>query len=102
MLYQVYGESTVSRVRVSQWHKTFDEGRDEMKDDHRSCRPSASMTDDNIGIVTQTLGSDRRLTILMIASQLDVRKDGVWEIITEDLGLQKIFSKMVPRLQNAD
>ena len=34
----------------------------------------------------------------MIASQLDMKKDSVWKIITEDLGMWKVCAKMVPRL----
>ena len=36
----------------------------------------------------------------MIASQLNMKKDSVWKIITEDLGMWKVCAKMVPRLLN--
>ena len=36
----------------------------------------------------------------MIASQLNIKKDSVWKIITEDLGMWKVCAKMVPRLLN--
>ena len=38
----------------------------------------------------------------MIASQMDLKKDSVWKIITEDLGMWKVCTKMVPRLLNDD
>ena len=38
----------------------------------------------------------------MIASQLDMKKDSVWKIITEDLGMWKVCTKMLPRLLNDD
>ena len=38
----------------------------------------------------------------MIASQLDLKKDSVWKIITEDLGMRKVCARMVPRLLNDD
>ena len=38
----------------------------------------------------------------MIASQLDLKKDSVWKIITENLGMRKVCAKMVPRLLNDD
>jgi histone-lysine N-methyltransferase SETMAR len=38
----------------------------------------------------------------MIASSLDINRDCVWKIITEDLGMRKICAKMVPRLLNDD
>ena len=38
----------------------------------------------------------------MIASQLDLKKDSVWKIITEDLGMRTVCARMVPRLLNDD
>ena len=46
--------------------------------------------------------SDRRLTVRMVASRLDMQKDSVWKIITDDSGMRKVCAKMVPRLLNAD
>ena len=46
--------------------------------------------------------SDRRLTVCMVATRLDMQKDSVWKIITDDSGMQKVCAKMVPRLLNAD
>ena len=54
MLQQVYGESTMSRARVFQWHTRFNEGGEEVEDDPRSGRPSTSRTDDNVERVRQT------------------------------------------------
>ena len=46
--------------------------------------------------------SDRRLTVCTVATRLDMQKDSVWKIITDDSGMQKVCAKMVPRLLNAD
>jgi len=43
---------------------------------------------------------DRRLTVRMIADELDMNSERVWRIFTEDLGIRKICAKMVPRLLN--
>ena len=48
----------------------------------------------------QKVQSDRRLTVRMIADELDMNSERVWRIITEDLGMRKICAKMVPRLLN--
>ena len=59
----------------------------------------------NVERVKHIVLGDRRLTVRMIASQLDMKKDGVLKIITKDLGMWK-GAKMVPsqdiieRLQN--
>ena len=44
--------------------------------------------------------SDRRLTVRMIADELGMNSERMWRIITEDRGMMKICSKMVPRLLN--
>ena len=44
--------------------------------------------------------SDRRLTVRMIAESLNINRDCVWKIITEELGMRKICAKMAPRLLN--
>ena len=38
----------------------------------------------------------------MISSQLKKKKDSVWKIITEYLGMQKACIRMMPRLLNDD
>ena len=44
--------------------------------------------------------SDRRLTVRMIADELGMNSESVWRILTEDLEMRKVCSKMVPRLLN--
>ena len=38
----------------------------------------------------------------MIADELEINHDSVWKIITEDLDIQKICAKMVPKLLDDD
>ena len=49
LLQGVYGDDTMSRTSLFEWHKRFKEGREEVEDDHRSGRPSTSITDENVG-----------------------------------------------------
>ena len=67
-LKQAYGEHAFSRSQVFKWYKAFSEGRESIKDEHRSGRPSTSKTDNNVEIVRALVQSDRRLTVRMIAS----------------------------------
>ena len=68
---EVYGEDVMSRLRVFEWYKRFKSGHEEVEDDPRSGRPSTTKTDKNIVRVKQMVRSDRRLTIRMIADNLD-------------------------------
>ena len=98
MLQEVYGGETMSRSRVFEWHKRFKEGREDVEDDSRSGRPSTSRTADNVERVKQMVCGDRRLTVRMIVDELEINRDSVWKIFTEDLGIRKICAKMVPKL----
>ena len=102
MLQHVYGDETMSRSRVFEWHRRFREGLEEVEDAPRSGRPSTSRNDENVERVRQMVRSDRRLTVRMIANDLDVNRDCVWKIITEELGMRKICAKMVPRMLTED
>ena len=102
MLQEVYGDETMLRSRVFEWHKRFKEGCEDVEDDSRSGRPSTSRTADNVEYMKQMMCDDRRLTVRMIAYELEINCDSLWKIITEDLGVRKICAKMVPKLLDDD
>ena len=74
MLRDVYGDSSMSRTRVFEWHKQFVEGMEDVEDDPKSGRPCTSTTDTNIEKVRQLVRSDRRLTIRVIANEVWTKK----------------------------
>ncbi|KAK4881706.1 hypothetical protein RN001_005025, partial [Aquatica leii] len=47
LLKEVYGSECLSRTRVFEWFKRFQDGRQDVEDDSRPGRPSTSKTDDN-------------------------------------------------------
>ena len=59
-------------------------------------------TADNVERVKQMVRGDRRLIVLMIADELEINRDSVCKIITEDLGMRKICAKMAPKLLDDD
>ena len=85
-----------------EWHKKFKERHKESKDDSGSNRPSTSRTEVNVEQVRQVACSDDLMTVQMIASQLNMKKDSVWKIITEDLRMRYVCAELVPRLANDD
>ena len=42
LLQEVYGDDTMSRTCLFEWHRRFKEGREEVEDDHRSVKPSTA------------------------------------------------------------
>ena len=69
MLHGVYGDSSMFKTKVFEWHKRFVEGMEDVEDDPKSGRPCTSTTDTNIEKVWQLVRSDRRLTIHVIANK---------------------------------
>ena len=90
ILQWIYGNNNMSCTHCFEWHKRF---KEEVKDDSRSRKPSSSRTEYNSERVKQVVYSDRRSTIRMIPNQLVMKKDRVWLIITEDLGIRKVGVK---------
>ena len=79
------------------WFKAFLEGRKSIKDEPRSGRPSTSKTNNNVEIVGALVRSDRRLTVRMIASELNLNHTTVHQILTEELAMKKFCAKFVPK-----
>ena len=63
LLKEVYDHECLSRPRVFEWFKRFQDGREHVEDDSRPDRPSTSKTDDNIETISNLVRSDRRLSI---------------------------------------
>ena len=96
-LQRAYGEHSLSRAQVFRWHKSFLEGREQVEDEPRAGRPSTSKTDDNVERVMSLVRSDRRLTLRMISSELNLNGFTVHQILTQDLDMRKVCAKMVPK-----
>ena len=45
MLTKAYGESAMSKTRIHEWYKRFQDGREDVEDDER---PSRSTTDEKV------------------------------------------------------
>ena len=93
---QAYGEHALSRSQLFKWYKAFSEGLESIKDEPRSGRPT-SKTDNNVEMVRALVRSDRRLTVRMIASELNLNHTTVHQILTEELALKKLHAKFVPK-----
>jgi len=67
-----------------------------VNDDARSGRPSTARTPENVESVRHLLTEDRRTTLQIIADRLNIGKETVHQIVTEDLGKRKICARFVP------
>jgi transposase-like protein len=84
-LKQAYGKHDLSRSQVFKWYKAFSEGHESIKDEPCSGRPSTSKTDNNVEKVRALVRSDHRLTVRMIASELNFKHTTtVHQILTNE------------------
>jgi len=97
ILQRAYGEHSLSRGHVIRLHKSFLEGRETVEDEPRAGRPSTSKTDDNVERVRSLVRSDRRLTLRMISSKLNLNRFTVHQVLTQDLDMRKVCAKIVPK-----
>ena len=77
--------------------KRFSEGRESVTEEERSGRPATSRTEENIAEVRQILRENCRLTVRGIAKEVNIDRETVRKILTEDLVMRKVFAKMVPK-----
>ena len=76
-LQQAFRDDAMSRAQAFRWHKMFSEGRTIAEDEQRSGRPSTTRTGDNTARVPELVRSDRRLTVKMIADEVNVNREAV-------------------------
>ena len=93
---QAFGDDAISRAQAFRWHKMFSEDRNIGEDEQRSGRPSTTRTSDNTARVRELVRSDRRFTVQMNADEVNVNREAVRRILTEELGIRKISHKLDP------
>ena len=89
-LKRAYGEHSLSTAQVFGWHKYFLEGREQVEDEPRAGRTSTAKTEDNVERVRSLVWSDRRLTLRMICSELNLNRFTVHQILTRDLDMRSV------------
>jgi hypothetical protein len=74
MLREAFGEHSLSRAAVFEWHSRFKAGRVSVEDDERTGRPSISKTTENVELIHE----DRRRTIHELADTVGM--DQLWSL----------------------
>ena len=72
MLHKCFGESTLSRTQVFEWHKSFSEGRQVVENLPYASRPSTSVNDDNIEKVKEIVLKNHRVGIREVVKALNI------------------------------
>jgi len=82
--------------------KRFAEGRESVTGEERSGRPATSRTEENVANVPQIVRENHRLTVRSITEQVNIDRETVTKILTEDLDMRKVCAKMVPKELNEE
>ncbi len=94
----VYSELCLAYATVKKWAKEFKHGRESLQDDPRSGRPSTSIAEENVDAVLQLIMADRRVTTETIANTLGISIGSVFTIIHEELGMNHVCARWVPKM----
>ena len=89
----------MKNATVYMWYKRFEEGKENIKDDQRSGRPSV-VTSSHIAAVKQLLDNDRRITIRDILAKTDYSYGTVSGIIHNQLNMRRYCARWIPKMLN--
>ena len=92
----------MNRAFVFEWHKRFKEGRESVRNDERCGRSKEVRTPELIGQIKNFMDKDRCVSIKAISAQFDVSVGTAHTIINEELKMQLICTKFVPRVLRED
>ena len=102
MLLTAFGPSCMNWASVFEWYKRFKEGRESVRDDERCGWSKEVRTPELIGQIKNFMDKDRHVSIETVSAQFDVSVGTVHTIICEELKMQKICAKFVPRVPRED
>jgi hypothetical protein len=90
MLSEACGGEAMKNSSIFEWHKGFKEGCENMKDGERSSCPRSHRTNKNVEKVWNLVHSDRYLSIRTMAMKLNLDKETVRHVLSDDLGVKMI------------
>lgn len=77
VLTEAYGDETLSRARVFEWHKRSSGGRDSVEDDERAGCPKSAITNQNIAKVRDAIRGDQILSVRAMAELVNLDREAV-------------------------
>jgi len=99
---ETLGEYVPWYATVKNWVAQFKRGDFSTCDAHRPGRNKIVNTPEFIDTIHELILEDHRISSKPIAEQLGISRERVGSIIHEDLDMQKLSAKWVPKCLNAD
>ena len=101
LMEKVHGDDCMSRTQVYTWFTRFKNGREDLNDGLRPCRPEVSNRAKLVEKFREIIDIDAKFTTRMLAEELNMSKNTIWRILTEDLGKRKVCARFVLHQLNA-
>jgi len=92
------GHIAPSLRTVQHWVKSFNNGRDCLKDEPRSGRPREAVTQKNVENVRNILSEDPHKKIEELANRTGISYGSTYTILHKELELCKLTAKWVPHV----
>jgi len=102
MIQQAFGDQSLSRAQVFQWHARFKTGRTSVDDDEHTGQLTSCTTPETVARIQELVRQDRRRTIHDIAEKVGIGYGTCQRILTEELGMHRDAAKFVPRILTTD
>lgn len=96
-LVQTLEQSAPSYPTVARWYREFKCGRESCEDAHAGGPPATVTTQENIDKVHDIVMADRRVTVRYIAECTGLSTGAVHNILTNNLCMNKVSARWVPR-----
>ncbi|KAJ4430931.1 hypothetical protein ANN_19524 [Periplaneta americana] len=98
----IWRSSNEKKTQVYAWHKRFSGGRDSIKDDVRSGRPTTATNEAIAQRVRNVVTDDRRKTIKEIAAEVGISVGSVHNVLHKHLNMHYVSQKLVPKMLSAE
>jgi hypothetical protein len=102
LLIEANGEYAMEKSSVFERHRRLKEEREDVQNDPRIGQSKTQRTDSNIDRVRTVGRSDRRLGVRLMTEELDMNRETVRQIITDDVRMRKFSAKTVRRILTDD
>ena len=85
-----------------QWHTRFKTGRTSVDNDEHTGRSTSWPTPETVAGIQELIRQDQRRTIRDIAEVVEVGYGTSQRVLTEELSMNRVAAKFVPRILTAD
>ena len=102
MMKKVYGDDCLSRSRIHEWFKRFQEGSETLEDGERSDRLRNVVNEENAEIVREFIRKEPKSSLKYMESELGISAAPIYRILTENLCYIKVCAKFVPQKKTSE